>query len=450
MKPVKIISVKDIDPAFFEARSLGNDVHEAVASILERVRTNGDTTLKELALQFDRAAPEYFEISPSEIEDCALNFKKKKPELYEALEYSYSLALKFAKKQRECFTNFELEIEEGLFTGQKSIPVERAGLYVPGGRFPLFSSVIMCTSPAKAAGCSELILCTPPCLHPDDLANEKTKESNDLKPWADEGILTAAYICGINRVFAAGGAHAIGAMAYGTETIPRCDVIAGPGNKYVTEAKKIIYGTSGIDFLAGPSEVFIIADDSADPAWIAADMLAQAEHDPDAQAVLATSSFQLAENVQKELEVQLTKLSSPGNAQASLEKNGLIILTRDPEEALEIANRKAPEHLELALDDTEQRARLAEQARNYGSLFIGHETAEVFGDYCAGLNHTLPTSGSARFTGGLSVRHFLKTVTTLRTTGAKNIQKTARYAAVIGLSEGLEAHAKAAEIRFTK
>ncbi|HOS30657.1 MAG TPA: histidinol dehydrogenase [Treponemataceae bacterium] len=448
MKPVPIINAKDIDPAFFQARKLGSDVHDAVSSILDAVKEHGDKALQDMAAKFDRASPAYFEIDKDEIESCANEFKDTNPELYNALEYSFSLALSFAKKQRECFTNFEIELEEGVFTGQKTIPAERAGLYVPAGRFPLFSSVIMCASPAKAAGCSELILCTPPRLHPEDIKAGRTKESKDLKPWADEGILTAAYICGIDRVFAVGGAHAIGAMSYGTESIPRCDVIAGPGNKYVTEAKKIIYGNSGIDFLAGPSEVYIIADESADPSWIAADMLAQAEHDPDAQAVLATPSFQLAEKVQKELELQITRLKSPENAQASLENNGLIILTRDPEEAMEIANKKAPEHLELALDDTEQRARLAEAARNYGSLFIGHETAEVFGDYCAGLNHTLPTSGSARFTGGLSVRHFLKTVTTLRTLGIQSIQKTARSAAVIGLSEGLEAHAKAAQIRM--
>jgi len=448
MKPVQIINAKDIDPAFFQTRKLGSGVHDAVSSILNKVQEHGDAALKEMAKKFDKASPEYFEIDADEFEKCAQEFKNTNPGLYDALEYSFSLALSFAKKQRECFTNFEVELEEGVFTGQKTIPAERAGLYVPAGRFPLVSSVIMCASPAKAAGCSELILCTPPRLHPDDIENGKTTESPDLKPWADEGILTAAYICGINRVFAVGGAHAIGAMSYGTESIPRCDVIAGPGNKYVTEAKKIIYGNSGIDFLAGPSEVFIIADDSADPSWIAADMLAQAEHDPDAQAVLATPSFLLAEKVQKEISAQITQLKSPESAKESLENNGLIILTRDPEEAMEIANKKAPEHLELALDDTEQRARLVEQARNYGSLFIGHETAEVFGDYCAGLNHTLPTSGSARFTGGLSVRHFLKTVTTLRALGAQSIQKTARNAAVIGLNEGLEAHARAAQIRM--
>ncbi len=450
MKTVQIINAKDINPSFFLARTLGSDVHAAVSSILDEVKNHGDEALKKFSYQFDRASPEYLEIDRSEIELCAAQFKKDKPELYSALEYSFSLALKFAKKQRECFTNFEIELQEGVFTGQKTIPVERTGLYVPAGRFPLVSSVIMCASPAKAAGCSEIILCTPPRLHPGDVKEGKTKESTGLRPWADEGILTTALICGIDRIFALGGAQAIGAMAYGTETIPRCDVVAGPGNKFVTEAKKIIYGTTGIDFLAGPSEVFILADDSADPSWVAADMLAQAEHDPDAQAVLATPSLLLAERVQKELSSQIQKLSSQENAKASLEKNGLIIITQNLEEALDIADRKAPEHLEFALEDTEQRARLVQKARNYGSLFIGHETAEVFGDYCAGLNHTLPTSGTARFTGGLSVRHFLKTVTTLRSENKDAIQKTARNASIIGLSEGLEAHAKAAEIRLNQ
>lgn len=450
MKPVSIINAKDIDHSFFQPRKLGSDVHDAVSSILNQVQESGDSAIREMAQKFDRSSPEHFEISRDDVEACAHTFKKENPELYDALEYSFSLALKFAKKQRECFTNFEVELEEGIFTGQKTIPVERAGLYVPAGRFPLLSTVIMCASPAKAAGCSELILCTPPNLHPADIAAGKTKESGHLKPWADEGILATAYICGIDRIFAIGGAQAIGAMSFGTESVPRCDVIAGPGNKYVTEAKKIIFGNSGIDLLAGPTEVFIIADDSAHPSWIAADMLAQAEHDPDAQAVLATSSLQLAEKVQQELAKQLVQLQSNDTAQKSLTANGLIIITQSPEEAMDIANKKAPEHLELALEDTDQRMRLVEQARNYGSLFIGHETAEVFGDYCAGLNHTLPTSGSARFTGGLSVRHFLKTVTTLRTLSLEHIQKTARHSSVLGFKEGLEAHAKAALIRIQK
>ena len=261
--------------------------------------------------------------------------------------------------------------------------------------------------------------------------------------------MAAAAICGADKVFACGGAQAIAAMAYGTESIPPCDVIVGPGNKFVAEAKRMIYGHSGIDMIAGPTEVFIIADDSANPAWVAADMLAQAEHDVDAQAVLATPSMSLAKKVEEELKKQLEALPTKANATESLARHGKIIITKDLSQACEIANKKAPEHLELALDAGKERDALVEQAHNYGSLFIGHESAEVLGDYAAGLNHTLPTSMAARYTGGLSVRHFLKTVTTLRTQDPKGqgYADSLAAAAVLGDTEGLAGHAQAARIR---
>ena len=246
-----------------------------------------------------------------------------------------------------------------------------------------------------------------------------------------------------------GAVLAIAAMAFGTESIPAVDVIVGPGNKYVAEAKRLVYGTVGIDMIAGPTEVFIIADKTANPVWVAADLLAQAEHDVVAQPVMATDSMELAEKVSKEIEKQLESLPTKATAEQSINTFGRIIVTENLEQAAELANKKAPEHLELALDASLEREKIQSLVHNYGSLFIGHGAAEVFGDYAAGLNHTLPTSGSARFTGGLSVRSFIKTVTTLRTDNTKSgARKSAESAGYLGDAEGLAAHAKAARLRL--
>ena len=382
--------------------------------------------------------------------------QKENPELYKSLCYSHDLALRFAKKQRESFDNFEVELEPGLFTGQKNIPVEKAGVYVPAGRFPLVSTVVMTVTPAVAAGVKDIVLCTPPRVHPEDRAAAQ-KAGTGIpgsplvggKPYADENIMAAAYICGVTKAYACGGAQAIGALAFGTQSIPRTDVIVGPGNKFVAEAKKLVYGTVGIDMVAGPTEVFIIADKSANPEWVAADLLAQAEHDIVAQPILATDSKELAQAVQTEIEKQLKVLETRETAEKSIENCGAIILCDNIEQAAEAANRKAPEHLELAMDEGTARDKIAELCHNYGSLFLGHGSAEVFGDYSAGLNHTLPTSGSARFTGGLSVRVFLKTVTTLRTIpGSEGAVSSAKAAGHLGDAEGLAGHAHAARLRL--
>ena len=441
-KDTKVLSVvesKDIKKDFFSPRFFSDDTGEIVTGILSQVREKGDAVLREYAATFDKCPLTGFCVDGEDIRLQGEALKKDNPALYEALAYSWDLALRFARRQRKSFEDFETELEPGLFTGQKTIAVDRAGLYVPAGRFPLLSTVIMTAAPAVAAGCKEVILCTPPRKHP----------SLEGKPFADKGILATAHICGISKIFACGGAQAIGAMAYGTETIPRCDVIVGPGNKYVAEAKRLVYGTVGIDMVAGPTEVFIIADKTAHPAWVAADMLAQSEHDPDAQAILATDSGELACAVEKELEKQLEVLPTKEVAAVSLKKNGYIIITKDLDEAANLANKKAPEHLELALEAGTTLDALRETVHNYGSLFIGHGSAEVLGDYAAGLNHTLPTSTSARFTGGLSVRNFLKTVTTLRTTeGSAGQKKSALSASVLGEAEGLIGHARAAQVRL--
>lgn len=437
---IKIQKSSEIEESFFTGRDFGQSLQN-VHDILEDVQKRKDSALKEYSQKFDLTTPDSFEIPFATLKAAGEKLEKNNPELYKSLCYSRDLALRFAKKQKESFDDFEIELEEGIFTGQKNIAVDIAGVYVPAGRFPLVSTVVMTVMPAIAAGVKEVILCTPPRKNPDG-----TNEA-----YADENIMAAAYICGVTKAFACGGAQAIAAMAFGTESIPKTDVIVGPGNKFVAEAKKLVYGTVGIDMVAGPTEVFIIADSSANPEWVAADLLAQAEHDIVAQPVLATNDEALAKKVAEEIEKQLETLATKETASQSIANCGKIIITKDLEEAAELANKKAPEHLELAMCEGEERNKIEALVHNYGSLFIGHGAAEVFGDYAAGLNHTLPTSGSARFTGGLSVRVFLKTVTTLRTKeGLKGTVASANAAGILGDAEGLAAHAKAARLRLAK
>ena len=435
---IRIQKADEVEEEFFCSRNFGESI-ESVRDILRNVKLRKDEALREYSKKFDLASPHNLKIPEETLKNAAEKMHSENPKLYDSLCYSRDLAVRFAKRQRESFDDFEIELEPGIFTGQKNIPVEKAGLYVPAGRFPLVSTVVMTSSPAIAAGVNEIILCTPPRKNPDG--------SGD--PYADENIMAAAYICGIKEVFACGGSQAIAAMAFGTESIPAVDVIVGPGNKYVAEAKRLVYGTVGIDMVAGPTEVFIIADKTANPVWVAADLLAQAEHDVVAQPVMATDSMELAEKVSKEIEKQLESLPTKATAEQSINTFGRIIVTENLEQAAELANKKAPEHLELALDSSLEREKIQSLVHNYGSLFIGHGAAEVFGDYAAGLNHTLPTSGSARFTGGLSVRSFIKTVTTLRTDNTKSgAKKSAESAGYLGDAEGLAAHAKAARLRL--
>ncbi len=452
---IKILNANQVEDSFFEGRDFGTTI-DTVRQVLVDVKARKDQALHHYAAQFDVSDPEVFEIPVATLKAAAEKMQTETPDLYNSLCLSRDLALDFAKKQRESFNDFETELRPGLFTGQKNIPVEKVGVYVPAGRFPLVSTVVMTITPAVAAGVDEIILCTPPRVHPDDMARAEKEGLGKFrsalkggKPYADEKIMAAAYLCGVNRVFSCGGSQAIAAMAFGTESIPKVDVVAGPGNKYVAEAKKLVYGTVGIDMIAGPTEVFIIADSTANPVWVAADLLAQAEHDVVAQPILATNDRSLAQKVSDEIERQIQTLSTKETARKSIDTYGIIIITDTLEEAAEIANRRAPEHLELAMEAGSLRDKLQNMARDYGSMFIGHGTAEVFGDYAAGLNHTLPTSGSARFTGGLSVRMFLKTVTTLRVKeGEKGVKDSAVAAGFLGDAEGLAGHARAARLRL--
>lgn len=452
---IKILYARDLEPQWFSNREF-EGTNETVQNVIQEVIKNGDTALKNFATKFDVSAPSSLLIPESELKAAAEKLKKNNPETYDAICYSHNLAYKFACRQRKSFDDFEEELAQGIFAGQKTIPVEKAGVYVPAGRFPLLSTVVMTVTPALAAGVQDIILCTPPRIHPSDLESAKAqglgvpgKPLINAKPYADEGILAATYICGVKKVFAVGGSQAIAAMAYGTESIPSVDVIVGPGNKFVAAAKKQVYGKVGIDMVAGPTEVFIIADSSANPSWIAADLLAQAEHDIVAQPVLATNDADFAKRVSEEIEIQLESLATKETARASIDNYGRIIITESLEQAAQIANRKAPEHLELAIETGLELDKIISIVNNYGSLFIGHHSAEVFGDYSAGLNHTLPTSGAAHYSGGLSVRMFLKTVTTLRAVkNSDGIKKSANAAIALANAEGLAAHANAAKIRL--
>lgn len=436
---IKIINADDIKQDFFQKQIDFGDTHKIVEGIIENVKQKGDNALKKYCLDFDKVSLDSFEIDQQDLKKAADALQASNPRLHSALVYSYNLALEFAKRQRECFFDFQAELVPGLMAGQKVVPVEKAGLYIPAGKFPLLSTVIMATTPARAAGVGEIVICTPPRNHP----------TTKGLPYADEGIMATAYFCGIKRVFACGGAQSIAAMAYGTQSIPKVDVIVGPGNKFVASAKKQVSGFVGIDMVAGPTEVFIIADETANPQWLAKDMIAQAEHDTVAQAVLATPSSSIAFSVAKEIEAQLKDLPTKDTATKSIESTSCIIVTKDLQQAAQFANQKAPEHLELALEPGYARDKIENSLKNYGSLFIGHYAAEVLGDYSAGLNHTLPTCGAAHFTGGLSVRCFLKTLTTLRVKkGEVGFQRSLKVANTLAQTEGLIGHAKAAQARM--
>jgi histidinol dehydrogenase len=436
------ILMKIIDGAEFDGYWRNVRIHEedetvtaAVRDIIAAVRKGGGAAVRELSARFDRSAPENPETPPETAEAAYRTLREEEPELAEALESAAGNIREFARRQRAQFTDFEFEIAPGLFTGQRVIPVERAGIYAPGGRFPLVSSVLMGIIPALAAGVGEAILVSPP--------------GEDGLP--DRRILAAAYLAGAGRVFAVGGAQAIAALALGAGAIPRVDVIAGPGNKYVATAKRLLFGEAGIDFVAGPTDVLIIAD-CRDPELggiapediIAADLLAQAEHDPDARARALLPGRDLAGRVAEALENRLAALPASDIARASLDEGGLIIVYPSMEEAVRIANIIAPEHLELQTADP---GAWIPGLTNYGSLFVGSRAAEVLGDYSAGINHTLPTSGSARFSSGLSVRHFLKTATTLRCGPGSGFDAARRAAERIARAEGLAGHEAAAAAR---
>ena len=414
---IKIVKKNELKENFFEFTEM--EEINVVKDILLDVKKSGDSAVRKYTKNFDGLDLSNFEISKKEIKEA---YEKVDDETIVAIKKAAANIEAFAKKQMQCFKDFTCEINANKL-GQKVIPLQKVGVYAPGGLYPYPSSVLMGVIPAKVAGVKDVIVCSPKI--------------------SAEAIVSAD-ISGVSRIFNIGGVQAIGAMAYGTESVCKVDKIVGPGNKYVTAAKKEVFGVVGIDFLAGPSEVMVIADDSGDRKLIAADLLAQAEHSPDAIAVLVTNSIDVANGVNEEVEKQLLDLKTKEVASQALE-NALIILVDDINEAIEIANKKAPEHLELQTSENVMK-RLVQELVNYGSLFIGKNTAEVFGDYCSGTNHVLPTNGSAKYCAGLSVKDFVKIVTFQEIT-EEGKEEMINVAAKLAGVEGLDAHKKAALAR---
>lgn len=420
---IKIMKYGEVPNSEIFARSVSKtDVAGTVAEIIKNVRENGDKALFEYCEKFDKAQLSSLAVTKEEIYE-ALSLVE--PEFLEILEKAAKNIRKFHSRQVR--NSFIINDEDGIVIGQKIIPVDRAGLYVPGGTAAYPSTVLMDAIPAKIAGCREVVMVTPP-----------TKDGK-----VNPVILAAAYVAGIDRIFKVGGAQAIAALAYGTQSIPKVDKIVGPGNAFVAEAKKQVFGVVSIDMIAGPSEILIVADGKSNPAYVAADLLSQAEHDKMASAVLVTDSAELARNVSTELEKQIPLLERREIARESIDVNGKIIVADTLDAAIEIANEIAPEHLELCVDNPFDKL---DSIRHAGSIFMGRNCPEALGDYFAGPNHTLPTSGTAKFSSPLSVDDFIKkTQYTYYTKDA--LKKVAFDVATFAKKEGLTAHAKSAVIR---
>ena len=398
------------------------DVEAVVAEIIENVKINKDKALFEYCEKFDKAKLSSLLVTEAEITEAVAQVE---PEFLEILEKAAANIRKFHEKQVR--NSFIINDEDGIVIGQKVIPVDRAGLYVPGGTAAYPSTVLMDSIPAKIAGVKEVVMVTPP-----------TKEGK-----VNPVILAAAYVAGVDKIFKVGGAQAIAALAYGTESIPKVDKIVGPGNAFVAEAKKQVFGKVSIDMIAGPSEILIVADGASDPSHVAADLLSQAEHDRLASAVLVTDSAALAEAVSAELEKQIPLLERADIARASIDNNGKIIVADSLMRAIDIANEIAPEHLELCVDNPFD---YLDAIRHAGSIFMGRNCPEALGDYFAGPNHTLPTSGTAKFSSPLSVDDFVKkTQYTYYTRAA--LERVADDVAYFATKEGLTAHANSATIR---
>ncbi len=398
------------------------DVASVVSDIIAGVRRGGDQALLDYTERFDRVRPSSLTVSSEEIAEAVQSVE---PRFLEVLKRAAANIRRFHEKQVR--RSFVINEENGVVMGQKVIPVDRAGLYVPGGTAAYPSTVLMDAIPAKLAGVGEVVMVTPP--------------GRDGK--VNPVILAAAQVAGIDRIFKVGGAQAIAALAYGTETVPKVDKIVGPGNAFVAEAKKQVFGVVSIDMIAGPSEILIVSDGKSNPRHIAADLLSQAEHDKLASAVLVTDSMELAVAVQTELEVQIPQLERSEIARASVDANGKIIVARDLATVVEIANEIAPEHLELCVDDP---FAYLGSIRHAGSIFMGRNCPEALGDYMAGPNHTLPTGGTAKFSSPLSVDDFVKkTQFTYFTKEA--LAGLADDVAYFARLEGLTAHAKSALIR---
>ncbi len=421
---IRILKVGDVPAEEIFARvSPETDVEAIVADIIAAVRKEGDRALFAYAEKFDGAKLKSLQVSEEELQEA---FDAVDPVFLEVLKRAAENIRAFHSRQVR--NSFLINDKPGILLGQKVIPMDRVGIYVPGGTAAYPSTVLMDSIPARIAGCREVVMVTPPgkdgCVAP--------------------AILAAAKLAGIDRIYKVGGAQAVAALAYGTETIPRVDKIVGPGNAFVAEAKKQVYGQVAIDMIAGPSEILVVADGKSDPSYVAADLLSQAEHDKLASAVLVTDSGELALAVQQEIERQLGTLEREEIARASIDRNGKIIVAPDLKQAIDIANEIAPEHLELCVD---QPFDYLDGIRHAGSVFLGRYCPEALGDYLGGPNHTLPTSGAARFASPLSVDDFVKkTQYTYYTREA--FREVAEDVAVFARQEGLTGHAASALIRI--
>ena len=394
---------------------------EKVSAIIERVKTEGDTALRAFSQQFDQVVPAQFEVSEQEIAEALEGMDA---QTRRDSEFAINQVRRFAQAQLATMLPLEVETLPGVHLGHRIIPVQTVGCYVPGGRYPILSAPVMSIVPATVAGCEQIIACLPPGAHP--------------------AMIAVCHLAGAHRIFKVGGAQAIAAMAWGTESIPSVDKIVGPGNAFVNEAKRQVFGRVGIDALAGPSEIFTIADDSADPRILAADMLAQAEHDIHTRVGLATTSRDIAERTLAEVERQLASPPTAATAGEAWRRQGEIVLCEDEAQLIAFADHMATEHLQVHTRDPHA---TAAKIRNYGSLFIGQNASVVFSDKCCGTNHTLPTMAAARYTGGLWVGAYVK-ICTHQWIDEQGIPAIAQPAIRQSRTEGMQGHRRAAEIRL--
>lgn len=425
---IKIMKRSEVELSeiLYRGEAQSSDKIEAiVADILENVKQNGDKAVLEYAEKFDGVKLASLKVTAEEI-DAA--YAAADPEFIKTLEMSAENIAAFHEKQLH--NGFTMTDKAGVILGQKYTPIERAGLYVPGGTAAYPSSVLMNAIPAKIAGVSEIIMVTPP------------SKDGSVNP----AILTAARVAGVTSIFKMGGAQAVGALAYGTESVPKVDKIVGPGNIFVATAKRRVFGLVDIDMIAGPSEILVLADDTSNPVYVAADMLSQAEHDKMASAVLVCDSEALANAVSDELERQIPLLPRAEIARASIDNNGKIIIADNLDEGIGIANAIAPEHMEVCVDEP---FGMLNSIKNAGSIFLGKNVPEALGDYFAGPNHTLPTSGTARFSSPLSVDDFVKKSSYIYYTKEALGAVQSRIVDFAN-REGLQAHGKSVAIRFEK
>lgn len=418
------ISEADVE---FIKRPQGQDVQadrtltETVQNIIDQVRERGDAALRDYSAKFDKTTPDTFEVSEKEIARALADLD---PQTRKDSEFAIAQVKRFAQAQLATMQPLDVETLPGVHLGHRIIPIQTVGCYVPGGRYPILSAPVMSIVPAVVAGCDEIIACLPPGAH--------------------SAMIAICHLAGAHRIFKVGGAQAIAAMAWGTKSIPVVDKVVGPGNAFVNEAKRQVFGKVGIDALAGPSEIYVIADESADPRILAADLLAQAEHDVHTRVGMATTSPQIAHETLAEIERQLLNLPTAATAGEAWKRQGEIVLCRDEAQLIEWADHMATEHLQVHTRDPHA---TASKIRNYGSLFIGQNASVVFSDKCCGTNHTLPTMAAARYTGGLWVGAYVK-ICTHQWIDDHGIAAVAQPAVRQSRTEGMQAHRRAAEIRL--